>query len=657
MSSWFPRLVTLASVAVTLLVGTGCAQLSDDPWWFQELVPDSPCYRVNLLDGVDETSTTELHDLFACVDQGGLIAPLEPLDADIDFDTRGGDPIGVELARVLNHLPDVDIDPFALGDVLLDALNAEDRPVDEILATLTESLYGWLTAEVEQGWRDRDDPEALDAGLLAPLRPVVPVTATALLLDQTGALDFAADTLADPETEDWVRTVDAVLTTEDRQVSVPLEELLPDVGELLRQTRNPSNDRWEAASGDSLRDVTDFFVVRDNPVVDEISPAVAEMLGDDVVLDALVPMIDDLAAENHLVPLPPEVGWLASVDTDGSPLLPGELSSLTRFVRLLADNNHPVDCHILFFEWQLPNLSVATLEIIADMEPGEVQDFASVIESLTGNVVSDLAFEAALATCPTVSPTAYDDLQVLETLQEPETYDVLVAFVDLLNVLKHGQVDHLPDFADMAEALYDAGGLEPGEELIRDVALTRALTDVLTLLPVLVHPEEHGITAGSQPANDLADLLEIVRWFFVVDPENGLTGFQRSRPWMAPALGEDGTWVVVGNVSQTLLVPDSQLSHTLDLVPELLALDPDLVVLGELTTLLRDDELSLPILRILERPELVDDALASDPPPDVVEEVPLAFAGRLLLTGAVEDLLSLVDLILGSVPGSTTSSP
>lgn len=656
MRAFLARSAGLTAVVTTLLVETGCGRLSQEPWWFSELVPDSPCYRVDLMDGVDEASTTELHDLYDCLDQGGMLASLQPLDTDLDFDTRSGDPIGIELARVLNHLPEVDIDPFAIGGVLLDALNAPDRPVDELLDTATEAIYGWRTAEVRDQSLQRDDPVALQAGLLAPLRPVLPVAATALLADGTGALDLAGDTLADPEAGEWLLTVSSVLSSEEPAIRQPLDPLLADLGVMVRETRTPGNDRWEAASGDSLRDVADFFVVRDNPVVDEISPAVADMLGDDVVLDALVPMIDELAAGDHLVPLPPEIGWLASVDTDGSPLTPAELSALTRFVRLLADNNHEVDCQILFFRWQLPNLAVSTLELIADMEPGEVVDLASVIESLTGNFVGELAFEAAIATCPTISPTAYDDLQVLETIQMPESEDVLVAFVALLQVLKHGQQDHIPAFADMAEALYDAGGLEPGEELIRDIAREKALTDVLTVLPVLVHPEEHGITAGGAPANDLADLLGIVRWAFVVDPETGLTGFQRTRPWMAPVLGEDGTWVTIGNLARTLDTPGTQLSRSLDLIPVLVDLDPDLVLLDQIATVLHDEELSLPLLRLLERDELIDDALADHPPPDAIDEVPLAFGGRLLLTGALEDVLRLVDLVIGAIPGSTTSS-
>lgn len=639
-----------------LLALAGCGGFSQEPWWVDSLVADSPCYRVDLLDGLDASSTTELHDLFGCLDRHGHFDALVPLDRAFDAPTRTGDAVGIEIARLAAHLPEVDVDPFALGDVLLEAVRS-DGPIDAFLDVSLELAYGVPATDVRAGAVDLGDPAALGRGVLAPLRPVLPVAALALLEDDTDAAAFAGELLVDPETARWIRTIASVVETPDPAVSVPLEPFLVHLGEAVALSRTTANDRWPLASGDSLRDLAEFFVVRDNPVVDEISPAVDAMLSDPLVLDALVPMIDGLAADAHLAPLGAEIAWLASVDTDSTAVESTEPTALYRFVRLLAENNHEIECSIDLVIVEIPfsfgNLAVSTLELVADLTPGQVQTLASIVTALTGTeVTEDLIELAGGAFCPSLGDLdqTFDDLESLETLQQPESYDVLVAFIELLQLLENGQSNHIPAFADLAEALFDAGGLEPAEEAIRDLGASAVMSDVLTLVPLLVHPEDHGISAGAEPANDLADLLEIVRWAFAVDPSNGLTGFQRMRPLLAPILGHDGTWDALGHAGVVLADPRSESSHALELVPVLVELDPDLEVLTQLGPLLGDRELSQPLLRIVEVPD-VSDALLSTTTEAGQPEVPVAFWGRLVVTGALEDLLRLANVVIDTLGG------
>ena len=60
--------------AVALLM-TGCGADSSEADWSDQVSPAGPCWEVNILDGLDESSTEELHGLFDCLNQGGNLDP------------------------------------------------------------------------------------------------------------------------------------------------------------------------------------------------------------------------------------------------------------------------------------------------------------------------------------------------------------------------------------------------------------------------------------------------------------------------------------------------------------------------------------------------------------------------------------------------------
>ncbi|MEZ4236088.1 MAG: hypothetical protein R3F59_07985 [Myxococcota bacterium] len=633
---------------------------SPSAWWVDQLQPDGPCYRVDLVDGLDTRSTDELHDLFACVNQQGAIDALAPADAAMDVQTRPQPdgtvaPAGIELAVALERLRGSDVDAFALGSLLVDALQAEappgaPRPVDQLLDLSLELTYGAPASQVRSGAVDLRDPEALRAGVVAPLAPVVPILARTLLDDDLAAANFLGEVLQDPETRRWLLTLVSIVRSEDPAVAGPLASLVPDLGSAVLAGRSPGNDRWPGASGDSLRDLLTFFVVRDHPVVEDISPAAHEILGDPAVRAALVPAIDALAADGSLAQTPEAVAWMASVDVDGTPLSPDELSSLYRFVRLLADNNHPVDCSIdlvvTTIDWQFDNLSLATLRLLAGLQPGEVVDLAGLVSDLTGSPLTqpliDLAIDSGV--CPSFTRQTMDDLRALEALQQPEALPLLTDFVTVLAVLQGGSTDHLPAFADLAEALFDAGGLEPAEEAIRDLGPTPVAEDLVALVEALAHPERHGVTAGGAPAPTLGDALALVDWAFAVDPAVGLSGLQRIRPWAVGVLDDDDGWVAGGNLARLAATPGTATADLLPLLATVADLDPQLTVLDDLGPVLADPEVAAPLLRIAERPDVVDALLRDTPAPGSgTGEVPLAFWGRLVVNGALQDVLRLFD--------------
>ncbi len=296
---------------------------------------------------------------------------------------------------------------------------------------------------------------------------------------------------------------------------------------------------------------------------------------------------------------------------------------------------------------------MATLRLIADLSPGTVQDLASLVSALTGGPVTEDLLELAVSTevCPDLTQQTLDDLRALEAISRPEATSLLTGVISALHVLERGEIDHLPALADLSEALFLAGGLEPFEELVRDLGGETISIDLVRSIEIALDPSAHGIERGGLIPIGLADGIELLRWSFAPDPETGQTGFQRLRPWMAPVLDQDETWQIVGNLA-TLSVDDrTQVSQLLELAPRIVALDPDLVLLEQLSPLLADAELAGPLLRLVETDPLRDALLAT---PDPSRRVPLSWWGELVVTGALEDLLRLIDTLLvgsGLAPG------
>jgi hypothetical protein len=108
--------------------------------WQDQLQAESPCYDVNLLDGLDHESTVELWHLFECLNYDGHFDAWLPVVETIDVSTASDRPIGLALIDVLDALPTVDLDPFLLADTLLSSLQDEERPIESTLNLILELI-------------------------------------------------------------------------------------------------------------------------------------------------------------------------------------------------------------------------------------------------------------------------------------------------------------------------------------------------------------------------------------------------------------------------------------------------------------------------------------------------------------------------------------
>lgn len=648
------RAMALAAVAALVGLGTSCglAPPGDAPSWTDQLQADSPCYRVDLMDGLDEEDTSEFRDLFDCLNNNGHFESLDRTVSMLEVSrTRTGKIAALEAAHAVNSLPDAGIDVFALAEVGVELLRAEDRPVDEVLDLMLELEYG-VRADVVRSGIQLDSPTALENGAIAPLAPVLPAAAGALLDDDLETAQWAGGLLRDDETKRWIRSFGSMAESEQPGVEPILDRLIADMGSAIIATRSPQNDHWTGATGDSLRDAVDVLVLGNDPLIPEIAPEAHNILSDSEVLRLVEESLVRRHGEGVLQELPAELVWLASVDVDGNPVSRGELSALSRFVRLLHGTNRPMVCTIDLWltdiEINLGNLAETILRLLAGMDPRFVSGGADILGSILDTGLSE-AMMGELAdsgVCSALTPTVIEDLQTVDVIAGPQSENLLIVFIDLLGAMRDGQQDRIGDLADLASDLHGTGAMPPVEEVIIDLGKEPLLADIIDLLPVLSNPASYGITAGAEPAVNLQDALRMAGWLFEDDGSG--TGYDQIAPLLVPLFSEDGTYTALHNASGVMEDRTSQLSQALDLVPPLLAADPELTLLDALAPLLEDPVAARSLLEVAESPDVVAELLATEPD-EGQGEVPLAFLGRLIVKGALDDLLHMVDLGLGSL--------
>lgn len=636
--------VRLAPLALSAAAFVACT-IAGPPDWRDQLAADSPCYDVDLSDGLDEASTAELRDTYACINASGNFGALSASVDALEARSRDGVPAGVEVARAVNRLPDAGVDPWVLASVAVEALRADDQPFDDWLDVGLELTYGTSAARVRAGHVDLDDPAALNAGVLAPLAPAIGAGAGAMLDDDLAAAAIAGELVADPETKRWLRSFAAMADSDDDAVAGPIGRLLPDLGDAIAAARD---------DGDSLRDAADVFVGGDDPLLAEMAPEAYAILDDVVVRTQLEREIVAWSDDGTLRDVPGQLVWMTSVDVDGGTLTSGEVSGLHALIRLLHDTNQPMKCSLdTWFgdlEIDLGNLAVAILNQLADTDPDTIR---TGVDLLGGIIDADLSQDileevAESRVCPVLTEQVVHDLKVIDLVADDRAYDLLVVFTGTLAVLKYGETDHIADFADLATTLYGGGGVEPVEALIRDAGTSEVVYDVLDLVPVFADPGAYGISAGDDPAVDLQDALTAAVW--LVEPDaDGVTGFSRLQPLVAAVLAEDGTWAAIGHLGAVLAEDGSRLGRGFELVGPLLALDPELEILDQLAPLLEDRALGGAVLRAVETDGVVDTALATEDPAG--GEVPLAFGARLVTDGTVDDVLAMVDIVFRALDG------
>ncbi len=639
-----------------------CSFQADQPHWTDQLQPDSPCYRVDLFDGLDESSTDELHDLYDCVDQGSLTPLAGVVDA-MDAPTRSGEPAGLDLARLINHLPDTGLDLAAIFDAAVILLDDGGTPVVAAAELLVELVYGTPYDQLESGGAPTQ-AGALDGGLVVPALPLVAVLATQAQDRDDGLGALTASALRADLTHDAVASFMAASASDE-----PLLEDLPtalpaQLGAAIDAAKDAGNDHWPNASGDALRDVAEALAARaegERTTLELLLDPVELMLSDEVVRDSLIAALGDSARGGHLDVLPAQLAWLATIDPDGGSLDPGEDSALVSMVRLLHTADREVSCSTLGWEWlHTDNMSVWLLELIAEQEPDNV-DFLLNIGGWTlsyGELIEALASQ-----CTIDSAQFAADAPSLERLVDPQVGDLLVAMLNLLQGLQpEGGSGSIPELVDIISIAHAQQLTPPIEELLKDLAGTRLVATAVSLVPVLIDPwseqawcangtdscleetwggfDEQAFEAGRHPV-DIEALLALLTTLGEPD-EHGVTPLERLRATLQLAVHHDATWTVLANTAALLQTPGARTGEILTVLPRWTEVDPEWKLLSMSADLLDDGACTTPVLRIAET-EPVLDAISET---SADQEGPLPFVARLVIDDTLAEVLATVKLIL-----------
>lgn len=648
---------------LALLVFLAACDFQDDPSsWHDQLHADSPCYRVDLFDGLSEESTAELHDLYDCVDQGNLGALAGLVDS-LDQDARAGEPAGVELARLINHLPDTGIDLAAIFDAAVVLLEDQGSAVVTAAELAVELTYGQpfdqLAAEGAPS-----DAAAMDAGLVTPALPLVRALATQAQDRDDGLAALMARALRADPTFDAVATFLAVAASDEVLLASISDDLLSDLGDAIEAAEDASNDHAVGASGNSLRDLMDALVVAptgDQTVLELVLDPAHAMLSDPVVGPSLADSLGASSRGGHLDVLPSQLVILATSDVHGDSLQPGEDSALVAMLRLLHTADREVSCSTLGIEWlHTDNMSVWLLQLIADQEPTNV-DFLLNVGGFTlsyGQLIEALAGQ-----CTVDSQQFAADAPALERLVDPEVGDLLVVLLELLQALEpEGEDSRIPELVQVVSLVHSHQLSEPIEELLKDLAGTRLVSSLLSLVPPLIDPwsdqawcangtdscvEEtwggyasDAFEAGRYPL-DIYALYELIGLLIQPD-ETGRSPAARLRTTLQLVVAHQATWAVAHNAAGLLQAPGSRTGGILAALPSWTEVDPNWKLLSTSADLLEDGACTTPALRIAETEPVLDALGASS----AQREGPLPFLSTLVIDGTLAEVLASLSLIL-----------
>lgn len=649
----------------------GCAGFVETSSWRDQITPAGPCYDANLLDGLDEASTQELHDVFACVNGSGSLDAFASYDAAFDGESRDG-PLGLVLARWVNDLggdtasEDTAATGEGLGALLGDLRTTLDDPTPLFDALHQGLELAWGRPWSELGLQvDVRDPAALDASLAAPALRVAGPAATALL-EHEAALAPLADALRSPELRQLAWLLVGLAEGTDPAFTTLRSRWADDVAELLGAVRSPDNDRWAGASGDSLRDVLGAALLdeRDGHVVivAVVEPLVP-LLGDGGAEARMLAALGSSAQRGELEALPQNVMYLLSLDARGGALDGGEDSALTSLLRLLATTNRPVDCTVAgIIPLRSDNLAVQLLHTFADLDPDTASSGIDLLSSLLGFGVSDTILESIPEACPEIDEHFPDDVHAIERLVDPGAQSLLHVMLGVLDAIDsdaEGEIDHVAALCDTVTNLWAAGLVPPLEELLRDVILTTAVADVVDLLPVLLDPGAHyaGVAFPEGAAPPSLDTLWVAARAALTPGDDGAVPLDTLSPLFPPLLDHEDTWLVVDRLAALLAEP-AALSRGLlaDLggaLGDALREDPSLPAADTVANGLDDLSTLRPLLVMVEAEGLREATLATS----TEQPGPLPTLTLWTMDGTFAVLIDTVDVLLTLLPTPDDTAP
>lgn len=614
-----------------LILTLACSTARTQPEWLDQREPGGPCYEADVLDGLSEESTDELHAVFDCLNRQGAFEPLSPTVDSLDANARNGDPAGVELARALNTASEADVDVFGVATLALEASRSGELTYwSEVLV---EVLYGRPYDQVASDV-DLRAASQLDQGFVRPMLPT---------------LRFGAKAILDAELEP-AHVLGEALVSEHMDIAVGrfaelaeqglFDEVPADIGAAIERSRDADNDRWSGASGDSIRDLGEKLLLETGNdgriALEHLADPARVVLADHQVRDGLRSTLIDLDEGGHLRALPPQLVYLAEVDADGGSLSSNEDSALVSLLRLVERGNGPMECSldlwVTSLDVRIDNVAVEVLTTLAEQDPSTVEDGVSILGDMLGWPFSREVLYAIADSglCDPLDRQMVDDMQAIDRFNDPEESDLLRALLWTLQSFHDVDDSKLPELVDILATLRSFDADRPLEELLRDIGTSALIYDFLDVLAEL-RPDFDTLWDATEAAFEIRS--------------SGRSGVEEVAPVLQAAMVQEGTWAALGNGAVLLQRSDARSAELLTRLPALV--QEDLPVIHGTGDALRNEALVGPLAAVVET-EALSDALASA---ELSTEGPLPFLGRLVVGGTLTEALALVEWALGLLDG------
>jgi hypothetical protein len=646
-----------------LLVLTGCGLGFPDAHWSDQLSPEGACWELNLADGIDESSTDEIHALFACLNRTGNLEAFSEVDQVMDVRTRSDRALGRTVAELMNRLPKSGYDLFGLAGKILQVIDKDHFDARLAMEMLVEALYARPYPEVAATVDLRSQAE-LDRGVIRPGIPLVATVAQTVLDNGEAIPDLAVSMLESDRLDDAACTLAGLFESQDPAVSAIGAHLLPRLGDALERIANSENDLWLDASGNSLRDFITVMLLESGAdgqtAIEALSGDLKSLMSDARIQSRTRSAIAVADSRGDVARLPEQLLYLASVDVWGDPLLRGSAnpSALHVGLRMLHRGDVEVVCTIpiIGVGINLGNLSETIIRILAESNLTEVEDAVALLtlvlnEDITRSIAEEIA-EGGY--CDPIDTAFLADLTILERLQDEEITAMVPMLVDLLDVVySEGEIDRIPELVDLLSGMYQRDLIEPFSELLRDTADAPLTADLTTIIGVMIDPDE--LMVDACPA-DSAPLDFDAVWAIALDGLN-TTGTSDSpievlTPLLEATVDHSATWATIANLSALAQEDTARIQQLPQLYVDGLTLTEGSNPAAFIADLLDDPALRDRALEVLESGDLRDAIMAAEPD----TEGPLPFVARLVTSEAVTVMLQTIDLLLDTLGESDGDS-
>jgi len=618
------------------------------------LTASGPCWEVNVADGIDESDTGELHALYACLNQTGNFDPLRGMVNAMDAQTRTGIPVGAAVAQFINGL---DGESFSLSTILSGVGVMFEHRQDviwPILELSVEVIYG-KAYEAAERMGAPSSTSALESGLVKPILPVVASVASQALDELENISTAGAAVLSSSTVRDGVCLLVASHGTESVETAF-LDNFIAHVGQGIYLGHSPDNDRWPAASGDSIRDLTEAMILNTNAsgqsLVESVQDDLITMLLDGDLRSRLHPLFNQLAIGGQIDPIPSQLYYLANVNVYGNSLTSGQDSALLAMIRLLHSANAELSCEIdvLGFpvaQLEIDNLSVSILQTLAQQDPNSAADGVSLLASTLDWGVTEALLDGVSSSgiCPMISSQFVDDLTAFDRLSDPQVSNLVVVVLELLNGFYQPDPtnDRIPQIVGIIDELYTHDTVQPIEELLRDINSSYLLDDLIDAANLLFSQntvlDTRDCPTGSEPPNFIS-LWNAASTLFEPD-DDGSTYWSDIQPIIVATVVRDGTWETLNNFASLAQDPDSHLHHLPQIVSTTVALYPDMMLLDNIGDLLQQPTKIQPLLMVMEN-EIMMESIGTT---ELTSEGPLPFGARLIINGTIDDVFRTIEVL------------